>query len=263
MTEPIKRRRWFRFSLRMLLVVMTVLCIWLGFTVNAARRQKAAVDTILEAGGSVLFDYQNDPKSQLMVRLSSAKDLVFFSAFVRDPNALPPGPTWLRKQFGDDYFRNVIQVNLPFSELEPTRAAINQLASLPSLKSLLLNVRRRDLKIQDSDLFVLGALNQLERLMIRHSRITGEFLARLQNPARLVQVDIEGSEVDDAAMQQFSRMTNLESLLLDSTRITDAGIIHLHKLTKLKVLSLSHTNITQNGVRELQKALPNTIIYGP
>ena len=50
MTEPIKRRpRWLRFSLRTLLVVMTVLCVWLGIKVNAARRQKEALTAVLNA----------------------------------------------------------------------------------------------------------------------------------------------------------------------------------------------------------------------
>ena len=84
-----------------------------------------------------------------------------------------------------------------------------------------------------------------------------------KNPDRLVQLDISETELDDAAMQQVSRMTNLESLILDGTRITDAGIVHLQKLAKLKVLLLSHTKVTPTRTRELQKALPNAIIFGP
>jgi predicted xylose isomerase-like sugar epimerase len=43
----------------MLLLVVTVLCVWLGFNVNAARRQKEAVQAIRLAGGSVWFEYHN------------------------------------------------------------------------------------------------------------------------------------------------------------------------------------------------------------
>ncbi len=51
-------RRWFRFGLRTLLIAITVLCIWLGFKVNAARRQHEVVQAILQAGGTVAYDYQ-------------------------------------------------------------------------------------------------------------------------------------------------------------------------------------------------------------
>ena len=54
-------RRWFRFGLRTLLIFLTVLCVWLGFQVNAARRQHAAVQAILQAGGTVAYDYQTVP----------------------------------------------------------------------------------------------------------------------------------------------------------------------------------------------------------
>jgi hypothetical protein len=60
---PAKRRpRWFRFSLRMMLVMVAVLCVWLAFTFNAARRQKEAVAAILRAGGTVSYDYQMVPR---------------------------------------------------------------------------------------------------------------------------------------------------------------------------------------------------------
>ena len=100
MTEPIKRRRWFRFGLRTLLLAMTVLCVWLGFNVNAARRQKEAVDAILKAGGTVTFSYQCVPVRGNPDTLSL------------DPNALLTTPAWLRACLGDDFFRNTVEVIL-------------------------------------------------------------------------------------------------------------------------------------------------------
>ena len=37
------RRRWFQYSLRTLFVLVTVLCVWLGVTVERARKQREAV----------------------------------------------------------------------------------------------------------------------------------------------------------------------------------------------------------------------------
>ena len=121
---PAKRRHWLRFSLRMLLVVITVLCVWLGFKVNAARRQKEAVAAIFRDGGSVVFDYQ-------MVPIAGEPDL-----FDVDANALPSGQAWLRQLFGDDYFRNVVLVvflggSIPQSEFE-------QIGKLHELRSVTL-----------------------------------------------------------------------------------------------------------------------------
>ena len=61
MTEPIKRRRWFRFSLRMMLLLMALLCVgfaWLAVKLNAVRQQHAILATILDVGGKVNFGYE-------------------------------------------------------------------------------------------------------------------------------------------------------------------------------------------------------------
>ena len=123
MTEPIKRRRWLRFSLRTLLVVMTVLCVWLGFKVNAARRQKEAVEAILKAGGEIFFDYQLEPPTGQPDKFN----------FDFDQNVSPPGPAWLREQLGEEYFREVYAVRF----FGPTISAsvLPQLVNFPELRS--------------------------------------------------------------------------------------------------------------------------------
>jgi hypothetical protein len=38
------RRRFLRFSLKMLFVLVTLLCVWLGMLTNSANRQRRAVE---------------------------------------------------------------------------------------------------------------------------------------------------------------------------------------------------------------------------
>ena len=46
-TEPPKRkRRWFRFSLKTFVVVLTVFCVWLGLLVHRVNKQKEAVQWV-------------------------------------------------------------------------------------------------------------------------------------------------------------------------------------------------------------------------
>lgn len=48
-------RHWFQFSLRGFLISLAVVSIWLGWTVERARRRGAAIDDIVKAGGSVNY----------------------------------------------------------------------------------------------------------------------------------------------------------------------------------------------------------------
>ena len=55
--EPPKRkRRWFQFSLRSLLVttfIVAVACGWLGKKIEQKRREREAVEAIVKLGGQV------------------------------------------------------------------------------------------------------------------------------------------------------------------------------------------------------------------
>ncbi len=206
-------------------------------------------------------------------------------------NASIPGPAWLRKLIGDDYFRTAVQVQIAPSDEDAAKAAINAIANLPTIRCVSLIVWKRDSKIQDSVLAPLGRLTRLERLSLRDTQVSGVFLSQLSNPAGMIQLGITGlvHDIDDAAMAQIGKMTNLEvSGFLNCNRVTDAGLAQLSKLTSLKELSLqyfgritdaglkhlaglnrltdflvAHSRVTANGIRELQKSLPNAKITGP
>src|SRR5262245_18637753 len=86
------KRRWLRFSLRTLLLAMTVFCVWLAIKVNAAREQRQIVKMVQGLGGTVWYDYECDADG---VRLNP-----------------PPEPSWLAKLLGVDFLHNVIAVRI-------------------------------------------------------------------------------------------------------------------------------------------------------
>src|SRR5262245_17761013 len=129
--SPKPRRRWLRFSLRALLLIVTVLCIWIGIKVNAARRQRAAMAAMQRAGVMVKFDYQL------------------------------PAPAWIRQLIGEEYFREVVRVAGDHGHISADDFA--RLTDFPELTELTLDstkITQSDTErpIQDSDLAILESL---------------------------------------------------------------------------------------------------------
>src|SRR5215475_8806822 len=76
------KRRWFRYSLRTLLVFVTLASAgfgWLGYKVRQAKRQQDTILAIMKLGGTVIYDYEYE-------------------------GAPLPGPKWLRDLIGVDFF---------------------------------------------------------------------------------------------------------------------------------------------------------------
>jgi len=53
-----RTRRWLKVSLRTFLLAITVLCVWLGFIVNRANKQKQAVAWVRENGGTAYYGFE-------------------------------------------------------------------------------------------------------------------------------------------------------------------------------------------------------------
>ena len=88
------RRGRYQFSIRGLLLLITVLCVWLALQVNGARRQRDAVRAIEQvAFNGVAYDYQLDDGE--------------FSDTAR-----PRVPAVFVDALGIDFFANVAEVEL-------------------------------------------------------------------------------------------------------------------------------------------------------
>ncbi len=95
--KPVARpwRRFLRFSVRWLIVVVLVIGAGLGWTVRSARIQREAVAAIQHAGGIVHYDSEWS---------------------INNGNCMPGGkrqpPKWLVNLIGVDYFGHAIYVEL-------------------------------------------------------------------------------------------------------------------------------------------------------
>jgi hypothetical protein len=250
-------KRLLRFSLRTLLIVVTVLGIWLGLKVSAARRQKEAVEAVLNAGATVVYDYQMKPRRPFPPAVSSLVGMqvgVKLPDFQQDATAQISGPAWLRERLGDDYFRTVVAVYFNRPKDSITKSDVDALAKLPEVQSFVFDGREHRSVFGDADFSVLSRLHSLRMLSIMNcSEVNGSLLAELANPGNLQWLCLNTCNIDDRGMERIAMLTNLEKLMLSSTPITDESLIHVQNLTKLEDLQLSSTKITDAGLKYLRR----------
>ena len=96
------KRRWYQYSLRSLLLLVTLCafaCSWLAVKIERGKRQKTAIAALKAKGITVNYDYEMDGDGKLL------------------PNAVTNVPQWLRDCLGDDCFATVVEVDVSFSFL--------------------------------------------------------------------------------------------------------------------------------------------------
>jgi hypothetical protein len=173
-------RRRPKFSIRSLLVLVVVAavpCWWFGMKMRQAERQREAVQAIQEVGGGVSYDYQH---TSMMGH--------------------PPGPAWLRRLLGDDFFADVRSVYF-------------------------LNVG----DVGDESLQHLESLRNLRLLSLDRTQVSDDGLEHLRGMNNLEQLNLSNTRITDAGLQHLKGLTNLSSLDLRGTEVTDEGIEKLRQ----------------------------------
>lgn len=148
----------FRYSLRTLLVLVTVASLpfaWLGYKVREKQRERDVVKAIQELGGYVALDIEQDA--------NVAGEIV------------KPGPAWLRKLLGDDFFVHVVSIEID-SRYASHDIGLVQLRSLPQLQ----NIYLADPQFKDEELVQLRGLTRLKLLHLAGAQVTDQGCDKLK-----------------------------------------------------------------------------------
>jgi hypothetical protein len=154
-------RLWPRycFVAGLMLVLFTGIgTIWGAARMQEAKRQEAAVEAILRAGGEIKYDYNYD-------EMGKAQD------------AGPPAPAWLRRLAGDDFFTTVVYVS--FFNGVKTRFDDSELKCLDGLSGLR-RLDLRDTQVTDAGLEQLAVHTHLQMLELGGSQVTKQGVAVFQ-----------------------------------------------------------------------------------
>ena len=177
--EPPKRkRRWYQFSLRSLLVftaVIAVTCGWLGKRTVRKQIEQSAINALRRKGPIFTsYDYRTGP------------------------NATPPGPRWARWLLGDNYFREVEIVNLSGPRFEDED--LTNVREFPYLSLLALLGTKN---ITDAGLANLRGLTHLKSLHIENSRLRGEGFANLTDLPELRELYLVQIPLTDSGLEHL------------------------------------------------------------
>jgi Leucine-rich repeat (LRR) protein len=234
---PKRKRRWFQFSLRTLMIFTALVAVAagrLGKHIEQKRMEQEAVDAIRKQGGVVLYDYAirdaagHNGKWELW------------------------GPAWLRNLLGEGFFSaaRIAHFSFPHSISDAELGNLNRLTQLKSL-------RLCGTKVTDAGLASLNGLTQLEDLDLSGNNITAAGLQHLKGLSQLEWLDLSEMKITDAGLVNLRELAQLDFLDLGNTQVTDAGLANLKGLTRLKQVNLSGVRVTDAGIKDLQKALPN------
>jgi Leucine rich repeat len=230
-------RRFLRFSVRGLIVLVLVVGGGLGWLVRSARVQREAVAAITEAGGLVQYDWEWREGSDV-------------------PRGKPRAPTWLVNLIGVDFFGHVTDVRF-FSLSKATDATFVHVGRLTQLERL--HVFRWSLG--DAGLAHLKGMTKLSSLVLCSTQLTDACLAHLKGMTSLTSLHLTDTQITDAGLVHLKGLTKLSYLNLRGARISGVGPVHLKGLNNLSELSLYGTQITDAAVNELRQALPSLKIY--
>ncbi len=193
-----KRRRWLRYSLRTLLILITLFAVWLGWHMHRRREQQRVATAVKERGGQAVPALRD--LSQLSVTLA---------------------PYTLENDFW-------------LTNLKLTDDALQDFESVPDLLGLHLS----DNRITDQGLAYLKDRTDLMVLdLTNNPAITDAGLAHLRHLTELRQLILRNnSQITDAGLVHLEKMQHLDILVLHGTRVTAAGGSKLQqKLPKARI----------------------------
>jgi hypothetical protein len=227
------RRHWrFQFSLRTLLLfvsVVGVLCGYLGMFIQSAQKQRKAVAQIQRLGGQVNYDYEFGH---------------------HDSPPTPPGPSFLRRIFGEDAFANVKYVSL-YSETNTIRDEdLIVLRELPKVDQLYL----WSPGITDRGMKIVAENRNLQQLSLVDVNISGDGLMLFGKNERLESLYLHAASIDDSTISGIETQGSVRCLILRKTGLTDAGLASVARLLQLRELNLcENSGFTGKGLESVAK----------
>ena len=229
------KRRWSRFSLRGLMVLVTLsagLFGWFAWRLERGHGEDQAAEAIVRAGGDVAYINQ-------------------FHGGVSWLTPLPPRTTWYgtgsQRVFGTDPFRRIVSVELH----DDDSISLLSKHSLTGLEIVSLN---GGAAVTDEGLSHLRGRKQLRVLNLEGSDVTDDGLENIRGCKRLEELWLCNTRVSDAGLPGIARLHSLSVLDIRGTQISDDGLKVVAAMPELWLLYLDSATLTDEGLWNLRRS---------
>ncbi len=235
--SPPLKRRFFSYSLRSLMLVVTVFAVgsfWLGVQIKRARDQRQAVEAVLGLGGTVYYDFHYyEDESDGETAIDSSRE--------------PSSPRWLRDWLGLDLFHHVrkVQAVKLLAIPQSSSGGIDTWGPVPQATEFSQRI--------DEYMVHLAALHDLETLDLSHSSITDASLVHLESLMNLKLLFLMQTDVTDESIERLQRALPNCKIIHSRRRPT----AYQRALNELQSIDLSEAQVTNEGEKKLQQASPN------
>ncbi|MEM9412732.1 MAG: hypothetical protein AAGA30_16590 [Planctomycetota bacterium] len=218
-SESKRARKWKSFSVKTMLIFITVFACWLGWYIPRVQRQKEAVEWVESIGGSLqakaFYDFEiMDP-----------------GTFAYKRNATSPIHQWLVNSLGIDFFHSVHHVLL---NVEPSIDDPSKLGGFPRLRMVQIG------RTNAQDLSSFASLGEIEAIDISGSNISS--LRGVENCRRLRYLSVVGPVASVEPLRELRQLRRLMIFGYSSNQLAD--LTPLENSTDLNMLEVYGSDVS-------------------
>jgi hypothetical protein len=221
MNSPAKRptrRFWPRFTLRVVLVLVTVHCVGLAIWTYRARKQKVIVERMNQANIEFTYDHQRQARHRSSV------------------------PRWLLNNVGVDFFHSVEAIRV--GQFDANRAESEDILRDLSILGGLKRISIESKTITDREATLLESHTRLEELTILCHEHHGMGLS-LHTPP-----------LTDSTLEMIARLPRIKLVRIEGLHFTAQGLRSLAETRSLEVLCVHHCkpDVTREDLRMFRES---------
>jgi len=271
--------RRYRFSLRTLLITVTLLSVWLGLKIERDKAMQQTVTGLKSAGGQLkisdsrsnfpwglwthrysldFYDLQEPLTAQDFAYLngfapSSLKRLDLTNTGLSDENLEIVGrltDVEFLMLGNETYLSGETILDRPRNHI--TNKGLEKIRQLTKLKGIDLS----GLDITDDGLRALSEMSQLMWIKLNGTLIKGSGIVHLRFLRNLSDLELNGCKISSEGYGELLQLPDLNCLGLNNSGITDSDLERLERLGNLGILRLAYTNVSNEAIKQFALAYP-------